>query len=303
MNYYERHIGDYIRDTVSLTMLEDGAYNRLLDQYYQTERPLPADKREIYRLARATSPAERKAVDYVLQRYFEASDDGFRQKRCDEVIEEYWERDQGKETKRENDRERQRRARERRSQLFDDLRSHGIVPAFNTPTRELQTQLSRVTKRDESQHVTRDNTANQTPDTSHQTPVEPLTTTDVVVADSQPAADLVLVGEADAKPGRPDCPHQAIIALYHEILPMCPAIRDWTPSRRQLLRARWNEDTRRQNLDYWRRFFAFVAESDFLTGKTSSPGRQPFRASLEWMCKAENFTKIRESRYHEGEAA
>lgn len=129
------------------------------------------------------------------------------------------------------------------------------------------------------------------------------TTTDVVVADSQPAADLVLVGEPDRKLGRPECPHQSIIALYHEILPMCPTIRDWTPSRAQLLRARWNEDTRRQSLDYWRRFFAFVAESDFLTGRTSSPGRKPFRASLEWICKAENFTKIREERYHEGAAA
>lgn len=170
MNYYERHIGDYIRDTVSLTLLEDGAYTRLLDQYYQTERPLPSDKREVYRLARATSAAERKAVDYVLQRYFEATAEGYRQKRCDEVIEEFWERDQGKESKRENDRERQRRARERRAQLFDELRSHGVVPAFNTPTRELQTQLSRVTGRDESQNVTRDNTATQTPLPTPQTP-------------------------------------------------------------------------------------------------------------------------------------
>ncbi|WP_412016179.1 DUF1376 domain-containing protein, partial [Burkholderia pseudomallei] len=50
MNFWNRHIGDLIRDTVSLSMLEDGAYNRLLDQYYQTERPLPLDKKLIYRL-------------------------------------------------------------------------------------------------------------------------------------------------------------------------------------------------------------------------------------------------------------
>lgn len=173
MNYYERHIGDYIRDTVSLTMLEDGAYNRLLDQYYQSERPLPVDKKEIYRLARATTAPERKAVDYVLQRYFEVTAEGYRQKRCDEVIEQFWERDQGKESKRENDRERQRRARERRAQLFDELRAHGVVPAFNTPTRELQAQLSRVTERDESKNVTRDNTATQTPDTIGKTPHTP----------------------------------------------------------------------------------------------------------------------------------
>lgn len=299
MNYYERHIGDYIRDTVSLTMLEDGAYNRLLDQYYQSERPLPADKKEIYRLARANSAAERKAVDYVLQRYFEVTAEGYRQKRCDEVIEQFWERDQGKESKRENDRERQRRARERRAQLFDELRAHGVVPAFNTPTRELQAQLSRVTERDESKNVTRDNTATQTPipTTQH------ITTANAVVVDSGGAADLSLASP-EPKSVRPDCPHQAIIALYHELLPMCPGIRDWTPARAQALRARWNEDAKRQNLDYWRKFFAYVAESEFLTGRVrTTDGRRPFVASLDWIIKAENFTKIREGRYHNEQVA
>lgn len=295
MNYYERHIGDYIRDTVSLTMLEDGAYSRLLDQYYQSERPLPGDKKEIYRLARANSAAERKAVDYVLQRYFEQTAEGYRQKRCDEVIEEFWERDQGRESKRENDRERQRRARERRAQLFDQLRAHGIVPAFNTPTRELQAQLSRVTDRDESQNVTRDDTATQTPLPTSQH----ITTANAVVVDSDHAADLV--GSRRAKP---ECPHQAIIALYHELLPMSPGIRDWTPARAQALRARWNEDAKRQNLDYWRKFFAYVAESEFLTGRArTTDGRRPFVASLDWIIKAENFTKIREGRYHNEQVA
>lgn len=299
MNYYERHIGDYIRDTVSLTMLEDGAYSRLLDQYYQSERPLPADKKEIYRLARATTAAERKAVDYVLQRYFEMTAEGYRQKRCDEVIEEFWERDQGKESKRENDRERQRRARERRAQLFDQLRAHGVVPAFNTPTRELQAQLSRVTERDESENVTRDNTATQTPlpTTQH------ITTANAVVVDSDRAADLSLTAP-EPKAGRPDCPHQAIIALYHELLPMCPGIRDWTPARQQALRARWNEDPKRQSLEYWRKFFAYVADSEFLTGRArTTDGRRPFVASLDWIVKAENFTKIREGRYHNEQVA
>lgn len=171
MNYWERHIGDYIRDTVSLSMLEDGAYTRLLDQYYQNESPLPADKKEVYRLARATSTAERKAVDYVLQRYFELGADGFRQKRCDEVIEAFWDQAPAQETKRANERERQRRSRERRARLFEALRAHGVVPPFKAKTHELEAELSRVTKRDESQSVTRDDTATQTPDTNTQSPI------------------------------------------------------------------------------------------------------------------------------------
>lgn len=100
--------------------------------------------------------------------------------------------------------------------------------------------------------------------------------------------------DASGNPEKQDCPHQEIIALYHEVLPMCPRIRDWTPARAVQLRARWNEDEMRQNLDYWKRFFEYVASCDFLVGKA---GKSPFFADLEWMTKAGNFTKIREEKY------
>ena len=44
VNYYERHLGDYARDTAHLTMVEHGAYTLLLDRYYATESPIPADQ-------------------------------------------------------------------------------------------------------------------------------------------------------------------------------------------------------------------------------------------------------------------
>jgi hypothetical protein len=44
-------------------------------------------------------------------------------------------------------------------------------------------------------------------------------------------------------------------------------VRDWTPARAQQLRARWNEDPRRQNLDYWRQFFEYVKTCGFLVGR------------------------------------
>ena len=89
MNYFEKHVGDWIKDTVSLDMTEDGAYNRLIDQCYQTERPLPADIKEVYRLARANKPAERKAVDYVLAKFFDKGSDGYTQKRVQAEIARY----------------------------------------------------------------------------------------------------------------------------------------------------------------------------------------------------------------------
>lgn len=105
-----------------------------------------------------------------------------------------------------------------------------------------------------------------------------------------------------AKPAQqvvaPDlCPHSEIIAAYHELLPMATRIRDWTPARQQLLRARWREKPERQNVDWWRGFFGYVAKSDFLTGKVSSRDRRPFAVSLEWLCQAKNFVKVIEGKY------
>lgn len=109
-------------------------------------------------------------------------------------------------------------------------------------------------------------------------------------------------GEGKARKTRPpECPHQDIIALYHAILPMCPHIRDWTPARQEKLRARWNEDPKRQNLAYWQRFFEYVATCDFLVGRRppTNGRKKPFFASLYWMVSAENFAKIREENYEE----
>ncbi len=68
MNYYERHLGDYARDTGHLTMVEHGAYSLLLDRYYATERGIPFD--QAHRIARARSDEERTAVDNVLSEFF-----------------------------------------------------------------------------------------------------------------------------------------------------------------------------------------------------------------------------------------
>tara|TARA_R110000782_G_scaffold201861_1_gene290460 strand:- start:485 stop:1252 length:768 start_codon:yes stop_codon:yes gene_type:complete len=114
----------------------------------------------------------------------------------------------------------------------------------------------------------------------------------------------IVISDADdilpAKNLKHDCPHQEIIAIYHEVLPQCPRIRDWTPARASQLRARWNEDPARQDLTYWRRFFEYVGTCDFLVGRA---GKAPFFASLVWMTKSENFTKIRETNYENRSAA
>lgn len=146
MNYYEHHIGDFIKDTVGLTMAQEGCYRRLLDQYYAAEKPLPLDLKECRKLARPTTIVERKAFSYIIEKFFERTSDGYRQKRCDEVISAYLEGEPERVEKRENDKDRKRRSRERRKSLFEQLRLIGITPSFDSTIARLEELLSKAKK-------------------------------------------------------------------------------------------------------------------------------------------------------------
>ena len=86
MNYYSFHIGDYLSATAHLSIIEHGAYRRLLDIYYIHESPLPDDVKQIYRLVGARGKEEREAVDSVLAEFFQSTPEGFRHDRCDHEI-------------------------------------------------------------------------------------------------------------------------------------------------------------------------------------------------------------------------
>lgn len=102
----------------------------------------------------------------------------------------------------------------------------------------------------------------------------------------------LLVGRAD------DCPHQEIINLYHQTLPMCPSVRLWTGTRARNLRARWREDKDRQDIEWWKGYFEYVAESRFLTGRVTRGDKPSFVADLGWLVKSENLVKVYEGKYH-----
>lgn len=70
MNFYKHFIGDYARDTGDLSLLEHGAYRLMLDHFYGTSRPLPENKKALYRLLRAENDTDRKAVDAVSLRFW-----------------------------------------------------------------------------------------------------------------------------------------------------------------------------------------------------------------------------------------
>lgn len=161
MNYYERHLGDYAKDTAHLSMLEHGAYNLLLDRYYSTEEGIPEG--EVYRVTRARTRQERAAIDRVLSEFFSLADGFWIKNRVEEEILKFQESLPAAEQKKEHDKERQRRARERRKAMFAELKEHGVVMPWNSPVTALQAELSRVTSHAVTEPVTCDNTASQSP--------------------------------------------------------------------------------------------------------------------------------------------
>ena len=87
MNYYERHIGDYLKDTAHLSLLEHGIYGRLLDIYYTREAAIP--EAQVMRLVGARSPEEFSAVRDVLSEFFTRDGDVWRHSRCDKELAKY----------------------------------------------------------------------------------------------------------------------------------------------------------------------------------------------------------------------
>ena len=87
MNYYERHIGDYIKDTAHLSLLEHGVYGRLLDVYYTRECGIDAGTAA--RLIGVRSKDERNALSSVMDEFFVLDGAVWTHRRCDKEIARY----------------------------------------------------------------------------------------------------------------------------------------------------------------------------------------------------------------------
>ncbi|MDH3325871.1 MAG: YdaU family protein [Gammaproteobacteria bacterium] len=89
MHYYQKNIADYRKDTTHLTMVEHGAYTRLIDQYYLDEEPLTLDEAKLMRTHCARTNDEIQAIKNVLSDFFIKTDNGYIHSRCDREIERY----------------------------------------------------------------------------------------------------------------------------------------------------------------------------------------------------------------------
>ena len=78
---------DYRAKTAHLDYMQDSAYRRMIDAYYERRGPLPADPQALYRICSARTQDECEAIDYVSKQFFQNGDGVLRHGRCDEQIE------------------------------------------------------------------------------------------------------------------------------------------------------------------------------------------------------------------------
>jgi uncharacterized protein YdaU (DUF1376 family) len=137
MNYYERHIGDYLKDTAHLSLLEHGVYGRLLDVYYTREGPLPVNQAD--RLIGVRSKDERAALSAVLDEFFALDGDMLRHPRCEREIARYQDK-QEKAKRSANARwENKSQHTERNANA---MRTHSEGNALQTPVTSNQTPVT-----------------------------------------------------------------------------------------------------------------------------------------------------------------
>ena len=82
---YQHHIGDFRRDTASLSDSDAMAYLKLLWMYYDTELPLPAEPKLLAFKIGSTADS----VQLILNAYFQLDNNSYHHKRCDAEIAAY----------------------------------------------------------------------------------------------------------------------------------------------------------------------------------------------------------------------
>jgi uncharacterized protein YdaU (DUF1376 family) len=90
MIFYQRHIGDHMKDTCHLSILEHGVFNLLLDRFYATEKPMT--RQEAFGVVKPVTKLEREAVARVLSDLFIATKEGYVNERALQEIEKYHEK-------------------------------------------------------------------------------------------------------------------------------------------------------------------------------------------------------------------
>lgn len=114
--------------TSHLSMTQEGAYLRLCTWCMLHERPLPANRRDVLRIARSSNVSQERATEAVLAEFFTLQADGYHQKTADEIL-QWWHAGGAARNARHDGSSRARVAalRQRRTIYVKALQEHGVT--------------------------------------------------------------------------------------------------------------------------------------------------------------------------------
>ena len=247
MNFYPFHIGDYAAHTRNLSLLEDLAYRRLLDAYYLAEQPFNGSPTDVAReIGMRDQVAE---VEYILTKFFEREGSLWRNKRADQEIAKYQEK-QAKASKAG------KASAERR---------------LNTGSTDVEKKATDVDTQGNGRST------NQEPRTKNQEPEKKPTASSPAKLPTCPVSDLIALYH-EILPGLP--------AVRLETESRKRALRktwEW------VLTSRKNDGSPRatnaqEALEWFRSYFERATENDFLMGRTPRSGEhQNWKCDLDFL--------------------
>ena len=87
MHYYKFNVSSWAKDTSHLSLKEECVYLRLINYYYDTEKPIPLKTHLVLRKLRVTDESE--TVKVILEEFFTKTKEGWIHNHCDKLISEY----------------------------------------------------------------------------------------------------------------------------------------------------------------------------------------------------------------------
>ena len=87
MHYYKFNIADWCLGTAHLTLEEEAIYLRLINHYYDTEKPIPFDAGAVFRRLRIT--VDHEIAIGILKEFFLETEKGWTHPRCENILKDY----------------------------------------------------------------------------------------------------------------------------------------------------------------------------------------------------------------------
>jgi len=87
MHYYKFNVASWAKDTSHLSLKEEAVYLRLVNFYYDHEKPIPLKTHLVLRKLRMADESE--TAELILEEFFNKTKDGWTHNHCEKLIGEY----------------------------------------------------------------------------------------------------------------------------------------------------------------------------------------------------------------------